>query len=78
MYTVKEAAAKLGATEETIRRWLRTKRIKGVMPGGQKLGYRIPEGEVERLLGGPSTPRSALSSHAERLGLDGIASGIRE
>lgn len=52
MYTVKEVATRLGANEETIRRWLRTGRIKGVMPGGQKLGYRIPASEVDRLLRG--------------------------
>ncbi len=52
MYTVKEAATRLGATEETIRRWLRVGKIKGAMPGGQKLGYRIPASEVERVLRG--------------------------
>jgi transcriptional regulator with XRE-family HTH domain len=28
--------------------------------------------------GASATPRSAISSHAERLGLDGIAAGIRD
>jgi excisionase family DNA binding protein len=50
MYTVRESAAQIGAQEETIRRWLRDKKIEGVMPGGQKLGYRIPEREIERIL----------------------------
>lgn len=52
MYTVKQVAAELGANEETIRRWLRDGKINGFMPGGQKLGYRIPSAEVERLLTG--------------------------
>lgn len=52
MYTVKEAATRLGAKEETIRRWLRAGKIKGAMPGGQKLGYRIPASEVERVMRG--------------------------
>lgn len=52
MYTVKEAATRLGAKEETVRRWLRAGKIKGAMPGGQKLGYRIPASEVERVLRG--------------------------
>lgn len=52
MYTVKEAAERLKANPETIRRWLRDGRLKGVMPGGQKLGYRIPASEVERVLRG--------------------------
>jgi excisionase family DNA binding protein len=51
MLTVQEVARRIGSTEETVRRWIRVGHIKGVMPGGQKLGYRIPESEVERLLG---------------------------
>lgn len=49
--TVADVASQVGATEETVRRWLRQGRIKGVMPGGAKLGWRIPATEVERLLG---------------------------
>jgi excisionase family DNA binding protein len=49
--TVREVAQQVGATEQTIRRWLRLGRIHGVMPGGAKLGYRIPRAEVDRLLG---------------------------
>ena len=50
MLTVQQVAEALGANVETVRRWLRTGRIRGVMPGGQKLGYRIPESELRRLL----------------------------
>jgi excisionase family DNA binding protein len=50
MLTVPQVAKRLGANPYTIRRWLREGRIKGVMPGGTKLGYRIPESEVRRLL----------------------------
>jgi excisionase family DNA binding protein len=50
MLTVFEAAERLRANPQTIRRWLREGKIKGVMPGGTKLGYRIPESEIRRLL----------------------------
>jgi excisionase family DNA binding protein len=49
MYTVKEAAERLRASEDTIRRWLRAGKLRGAMPGGTKLGYRIPASEVERV-----------------------------
>lgn len=50
MLTVAEVAERLGAHVQTVRRWLREGRIQGVMPGGTKLGYRVPESEVRRLL----------------------------
>jgi excisionase family DNA binding protein len=61
MLTVPEAAEMLRANPYTIRRWLREGRIKGVMPGGMKLGYRIPESEVRRLLehGGGESKKAA-------------------
>jgi excisionase family DNA binding protein len=62
MLTVPQVAERLGANPNTIRRWLREGRIKGVMPGGTKLGYRIPESEVERLLDtGQAEPKKAAA-----------------
>jgi excisionase family DNA binding protein len=52
LLTVKEVAERLRANPQTIRRWLREGKLKGVMPGGEKLGYRIPAAEVTRLLSG--------------------------
>ena len=49
--TVEEAAARLRTTPETVRRWLRSGKLRGVRPGGTKLGWRIPEAEIARLLG---------------------------
>ena len=48
--TVPETAERLRITEETVRRWLRSGKIRGVRLGGTKAGYRIPESEVTRLL----------------------------
>jgi excisionase family DNA binding protein len=50
MLKVEEVAARLRANPETVRRWLRAGTLKGVRPGGTRLGWRIPEGEVRRVL----------------------------
>jgi excisionase family DNA binding protein len=49
-YTVKEVAERLRLNPETVRVWLRTGRLRGVLLGGRKSGYRIPGSEVQRLL----------------------------
>ena len=43
-------AARLKITPETVRRRLRTGKLRGALPGGDKMGYRITESEVARLL----------------------------
>jgi excisionase family DNA binding protein len=50
LYTVKEVAERLRLNPETIRVWLRSGRLRGVLLGGRKSGYRIPDSEVQRLL----------------------------
>ena len=50
LLTVQDVAARLKITPETVRRWLRTGKLRGALPGGDKMGYRIAEGEVARLL----------------------------
>jgi excisionase family DNA binding protein len=50
LLTVKEVAERLQANPQTIRKWVREGRLRGTMPGGEKLGYRIPASEVTRLL----------------------------
>ena len=52
--TVTEAAQRLKVNPETVRVWLRQGKLKGVQPGGKKVGYRIPAAEVARLLRGES------------------------
>src|SRR4051794_29344771 len=44
--TVPEVAARLRAAEETVRRWLRSGKLRGRMIGGTRLGYRVAESEV--------------------------------
>ena len=48
LLTVREVAERLRASPETVRRWLRQGRLRGFRPGGTKLGYRVPEGELQR------------------------------
>ncbi len=50
--TVKQVSARLGVRQETVRRWINEGKIKGVMIGGTKTGYRILASEVERLVRG--------------------------
>ena len=50
LLTVHDVAARLKITPETVRRWLRTGKLHGTLPGGDKMGYRIAEDEVARLL----------------------------
>jgi excisionase family DNA binding protein len=59
LLTVPEVAERLRAAPETVRRWLRQGRLRGVLPGGDRFGYRIPESEVRRFLSGSNEPTKA-------------------
>jgi excisionase family DNA binding protein len=48
-YTVQEVARLVEFSDQTVREWAKTGRIKTVRPGGIR-AYRIPRAEVERLL----------------------------
>lgn len=48
--TVEQAAERLQVHVETVRRMLRTGRLEGARIGGRKLGWRVAESEVTRLL----------------------------
>jgi excisionase family DNA binding protein len=58
MLTVEEVAKRIRTSEATVRRWLREKKLRGVRPGGTRLGWRIPASEVERLLSGDGAPKT--------------------
>jgi excisionase family DNA binding protein len=49
--TVAEAAALLRVESQTVRRWLRGGRLRGVSLGSRRAGWRIPRSEVRRILG---------------------------
>jgi len=52
LYTVREVAAKLRVTEESVKRWLRSGKLSGFRPGGPKAGWRIPSSAVDALVRG--------------------------
>ena len=45
-----EVAAQIRVHPETVRRWLRQGRMRGLLPGGDRGGYRVRTSEVERFL----------------------------
>lgn len=49
--TIAEAAAVLKLNGETVRRWLNSGRLKGVLLGG-KAGWRVSAAEIARVLNG--------------------------
>lgn len=49
LLTVQQVASRLKLNPETVRRWLREGRLRGIRFGGSG-GYRIPQSEVERFL----------------------------
>ena len=50
LLTVREVAERVRSSPETVRRWLRQGKLRGFRPGGSKLGYRVPESELQRFL----------------------------
>lgn len=56
MLTVEEVSARLKLHAETVRRWIRTGRLKARLIGTERAGYRIPASEVERILRGERGP----------------------
>ena len=50
LLTVREVAARMRSSPETVRRWLRQGKLRGFRPGGTRLGYRVPESELQRFI----------------------------
>jgi excisionase family DNA binding protein len=61
LLTVREVADRLRASAETVRRWLRHGRLRGFQPGGTKLGYRVPESELQRFIAELARQRPATT-----------------
>jgi len=48
--TVPEVAQRLRVTEQSVRNWLRERRLHGYRPGGTKAGWRVEESELARFI----------------------------
>lgn len=46
---VSEVAQEVGVTEETVRRWLRRKELRGILLG-RKVGYRVRTNDLQAFL----------------------------
>jgi len=62
-YTIQEVAEMLQFSDQTIRDWVRTGRIKAARPGLR--AWRIPRAEVERLMAQFDMDGSALENSAD-------------
>lgn len=50
LLTVAEVAQRLKVDEETVRRWLRDKKLKGIALGNRRSGWRIRETDLLQFL----------------------------
>jgi excisionase family DNA binding protein len=48
LLTVNETAERLRLNPETVRRWLRAGKIRGVSWGSDRAGWRVAQSEIER------------------------------
>lgn len=55
--TVKQVAELFDVRKETVLRWIKVGRLRGVMVGGTKVGYRIAASEVDRVMRGEDEDR---------------------
>lgn len=49
-YTLAEVAKLLKCSKDSVYRWLRSGRLKGIRPAGDKLGWRIRRRDFEAFL----------------------------
>jgi excisionase family DNA binding protein len=55
LLTVPEVAERMRVGVDTVRRWLRTGRLKGLLPGGTKTGYRVRESDLRAFMDSAAT-----------------------
>jgi len=60
--TTREIAQRLKLTEYTVREWLRTGRLKGYRPGGDRAGWRVRESDLSTFLESTAGPESERPS----------------
>lgn len=73
-YTIQEVAALLQLSDQTIRDWVKQKRIIAMRPGGMR-AYRVPVAEVVRLLREFMIDESVLDTNGDKMGAQISASG---
>jgi len=62
--TVQDVADELKVSTETVRRWLRSGRLKGTMLGGTRLGYRVMESDLRHFVAGEREPEGPVGKAA--------------
>jgi excisionase family DNA binding protein len=65
LLTVEDVAEWLRVKPETVRTWLRSNQITGYNLGG-RTGWRVPAGEIDRLLEERTNRRNSATGSAER------------
>jgi excisionase family DNA binding protein len=50
LLTVPQVAERLQVTEDVVRDWLRTRRLRGYRPGGAKTGWRVRPSDLATFL----------------------------
>ena len=50
LLTVAEVAQKLKTTPATVLRWIRERRLPAFKPGGDRMGYRIRESDLQAFI----------------------------
>jgi excisionase family DNA binding protein len=65
LLTVKQVAEQFGVRRETVLRWIKDGRLCATMPGGTKVGYRIPVSAVDTLMRGAGSGRGTPAAEGE-------------
>jgi excisionase family DNA binding protein len=50
LLTVSQVAERLQASPYTVREWLRSGRLRGFRPGGDRLGWRVSESDLRQFI----------------------------
>ncbi|MBI2941615.1 MAG: helix-turn-helix domain-containing protein [Chloroflexi bacterium] len=66
LFTVPEVAERLRVDLESVGRWLRQGRLRGVLFGGTRTGYRVAASEVERFIREGGMASGTLKEAGER------------
>lgn len=70
LLTVPDVAARFKVTQETVRRWLRSKKLRGLKIS-DAAGYRVRASEVERFISGAEADQEGQALAPEPRGAQG-------